>query len=133
LFALGIHAIRIPYRLKAKNVNSTSFSLNGLIVIIILLNISKFEFEVWCSVAQLTIIYNLLNGLIDDSQLLGLLNLAVPAFNSRNRPTFCLSKHRTLYGYYTCIYRLLVSCNNISVVVLFYSSVAEIRDSIITY
>jgi len=78
-------------------------------------------------------IYNLLNDLIDDSQLLGLLNLAVPTFNSRNRPTFYLSKHRTLYGYFTPIDRLLASCNNIPIVDLFYSSVAEFRDSVLKY
>jgi len=78
-------------------------------------------------------IYNLLNGLIGDSQHLGLLNLAFPTFDSRNRPTVYLRKHGTLYGCFTSIDRLLASCNNIPTVDLFYSSVAEIRDSILTY
>lgn len=48
-------------------------------------------------------IYDLLRGLIDDSQPIGMLNLEVPTSNSRNRPTFYFLKHRTLYGYFTSI------------------------------
>lgn len=77
-------------------------------------------------------IYNLLHGLIAESRLLGLLNLADPTINSRNHPTFYLSKHKTVYGDFISIDRLLVLCNNITIIDLFYLSGAKIHDSILT-
>jgi hypothetical protein len=45
-------------------------------------------------------IYKILHGKIKDSFLLSNINISVPTFNSRNWPTFQISSHRTLYGFF---------------------------------
>jgi len=58
-------------------------------------------------------IYKILHDTIKDSFLLSNINLSVPTFTSRNRQTFHISIHKTLYGFFSPINRTLVSCNNL--------------------
>jgi len=53
-------------------------------------------------------IYNILHGTIKNSFLLSNINSSVLTFNSRNRQTFHISIHKTLYGFFSPINRALL-------------------------
>lgn len=69
------------YELFSRSVNINSLSLRRLYFDVIF-------------------IYKIINGSINDYFLLNPINLSVPAFNFRNRPTFYIYKHRTLTSFF---------------------------------
>ncbi|CAI6352586.1 unnamed protein product [Macrosiphum euphorbiae] len=79
-------------------------------------------------------IYKILHGTIKDSFLLSQINLSVPTFNSRSRPTFHIPSHKTLYGFFSPINRALVSCNNLqNKFDIFHSSQKALQNNIFSF
>lgn len=83
-------------------------------------------------VADILFVHQLLSGTIDSPALLEMISLRTNPRNLRSVPLFHLAHHRTNYGHFEPISRMLRLANNAQNILDFHSSLSSLRKSLYT-